>query len=233
MADVNELAAQVARLTMAMDQLMSRQQSSSSQPSQPNHDSSASEESDGWDDLVNNHREPGQSAFMINRLSTIPPQSVVKALVEETVPFIGVPKTPAYTKGDDRRYLQLQRKIECSLHCLAALVEDSSDQRVAMRNTLHLAALLRSSFEDVNNLRRSAVARGFTSCLDPRQGEAQLLSPEESKKLATAKSKKFSARRPQRSFRRNSQGSFRKSSSKRFSFQKQKNHQKRPQQPKD
>lgn len=222
-ASLDELAAQVSRLTMAMDAMMSQRQQSSSGSPHIDVDHDSSEESDGWNDLVQCSRNPSVSTFVVSKLSTPPPTSVVKALLDETVPFNGVPKTPSYTKGDDRRLIQLQKKLEYSLHTLSALVEDSGNQQLAQKNSLQLAALLRSSFEDVNNMRRAAVARGHSSCLDPRPGETPLLSMEETKKLANAKSRgqrQNSSRRTQsRGFRRSS---FRKSSSKRFSFQKQK-----------
>ena len=71
------------------------------------------------------------------------------------------------------------------------MVEDArdGDQNLDNRNAIMLAALLRSSFEDVNNLRRVTVAKGYTSCLDKKSGEVALLSSEESRKLNMAKSR--------------------------------------------
>lgn len=224
MAELNELAAQVTRLTMAMDQLMSQNQQSGNGSPPINVDQDSSEESEGWNDLVQCSRNPSVSAFVVSKLSTSPSPNIVKTLMDETVPFTGVPKTPSYTKGDDRRLIQLQKKIECSLHTLSTLVEDNSNQQQLTKNTQQLAALLRSSFEDVNNMRRASVARGHFSCLDPRPGETPLLTNEESKKLANAKSrssKQFNPRRGQnRGFRRNNSSSFRRYSNKKFSYKK-------------
>ena len=73
---------------------------------------SSSDEESGWDDLVNTEKQPEDSAFLVSRMSDVP-TNVVKTQMD-TPRYDSIPKTPGLTKGDDKRLLNAQRKVETS-----------------------------------------------------------------------------------------------------------------------
>ena len=110
--------------------------------------------------------------------------------------FSGCPKEPSYTLGDDRKLLHLQKKLETSLNHLTLMVEDTGNAENDRKNALSLGSLLRSCFEDVNNLRRSHVAKGHSNCLDRKTTDVPLLSQDEFRKINASKQKSRQSRKP-------------------------------------
>lgn len=176
---IDQLAAQVQLLSNAISSLKHQ-----------NHNESSSDEESSWNDLVNSEKQPEDSAFLVSRMSNVPPFALVKELVDNSPHYSGIPKTPNLTRGDDKKLVLTHRKLEASLNLLTELVEEGSDPDSAKENALKLGAVLRSCFDDVTQLRRLHVVKGHYGCLTPNTEGNTLLTNDEFKRLSISRAKK-------------------------------------------
>ena len=107
-----------------------------------------------------------------------PPLEQLRLSEKDCPSFSKVPKTPVPRKQNqtDINLFQVQKKVEGAMNMLVHCAE-SGDQR-----SLHVqAAMLRSAWEDLLQMRRSALAGRQFRKLDPRLDDTRpkLLSKEE------------------------------------------------------
>jgi len=93
-----------------------------------------------------------------------PPLSAINEIVRNHVPYIAVPQAAAPRRNrGDRQLHSLQRKIEVALSPMIESQEDAS-----ATPTVLAAAMLRSAWEDINDIRTRSYAGNQSDKLDPR-----------------------------------------------------------------
>ena len=138
-----------------------------------------------WEDIVQApERAPtGAAAALVSRLGFPPPLDTIKAFIKEITPFHGVPKTPPARRDNQDRALQgLQQKVESVMQLLVETAEVSG---ITDGPLVASAAVTRSVWEDVNEMRQRNLARGQAFKLDTREDATaiRLLSDAEEKAI--------------------------------------------------
>lgn len=201
-----QMAQGVAQITQMQAQLASAlsQQSSAAQAAAPQAVSSTGmapcgpEEEEvwtsesAWEDVLPQVRrlpQPGAGEALVARLQFAPPLDKVRQLQKDVTGVAGIPETvPARKHFRDRQLQQLQLKQEQVLIMLCQAVEASD---VYEGPLITAAALARSSWEDLQDLRRREFAGRDAHKLDRREDASnlRLLSPAEEKLMSSQRGK--------------------------------------------
>jgi len=146
-----------------------------------------------WEDVLPGRgrktRRDGNGAAVAARLANPPPLSAITDIVRNHVPYTALPKSAAPRRNrGDRMLHNLQRKIEVTL---SLLIESQDDPGQSATSTNLAAAMLRSAWEDTNDMRRKSYAGGQSYKLDTREDfdNPRLLSPEEEQKIRAGRHK--------------------------------------------
>ena len=193
--------AQFAQQLRAMQVAQSGQaaqaaQSPPGQPAGPGHDFLPEEEDwssqTAWEDVLPQVRRqalPGAGEALVARLQHAPSLDLVRAMQKDLTGVQGIPETvPPRKFYRDRVLWQLQAKQEHIMILLCQAVEASP---VFEGPLLSAAALVRSTFEDLKEMRRKEFAGREAYKLDKREDASslRLLSPAEEKLISGPKGK--------------------------------------------
>ena len=193
--------AQFAQQLRAMQVAQSGQaaqaaQSPPGQPAGPGHDFDAEEEEwsslTAWEDVLPQVRRlpsPGAGEALVARLQHAPSLELVRAMQKDLPGIQGIPETvPPRKFYKDRVLWQMQAKQEHIMILLCQAVEQSP---VFDGPLLSAAALVRSTFEDLKDLRRKEFAGREAYKLDKREDASslRLLSPAEEKLISGPRGK--------------------------------------------
>ena len=127
----------------------------------------------------------GEAAEFVARVRHAPPLVLVGELVKNSVLVEGVPQTPAARRtAVDRALFNPQHKMELVLHRMATTIERCPDPSTR-QEIQAMAALVRSSYEDINESRRRLIAGRQQDILQRRTDvtDNRLLSEAEEQKL--------------------------------------------------
>ena len=148
--------------------------------------------------------QPG-AISLVNLLSKPPPLDLISKQLKDSVQYKGVPNTPAPRQHHiDIKLQAIQRKIEVAMHMLVHQQEAPSQEVHCLEE---LAAILRSTWEDVHQQRRVLMAGKFAPKLDNRSDDTRnkLLSKEEEERISKSRSARQASFRPQTTWRSRSQ----------------------------
>ena len=143
------------------------------------------EEEDPWGGVLPiTRRTPlGAGTVLAQRLSCPPRLDGVKEQMK-TLQFVqGVPPTiPPRRHRTDRALYMAQSKLEGAM---SLMVDVAEEKAITSGPLLAAAALVRSSYEDLTDLRRRTLVGYQANKLDPREDSSQLrlLSPEEERRI--------------------------------------------------
>jgi hypothetical protein len=145
-----------------------------------------------WEDILPQVRrlpQSGAGEALVARLQFPPPLDKVRQLQKDVQGVLGIPETvPARKHFKDRQLQQLQLKQEQVLTMLTMAVEASDIYEGPL---ITAAALARSSWEDLQDLRRREFAGRDAHKLDKREDASnlRLLSPAEEKLMTAQRGK--------------------------------------------
>ena len=166
-----------------------------------------------WEDVLPQIRRtplPGAGEALVARMQFAPPLDKVRQLQAEITGVQGVPETvPSRKHFRDRQLQQLQLKQEQVMNLLVSAVEATN---MFDGPLITAAALSRSSWEDLQDLRRKEFAGRDAHKLDKRHDASslRLLSPQEEKLMNSqrGRGKGKGKGRSYRSFMPQSSGSY-------------------------
>ena len=161
-------------------------QSAASPARRPAKDSETeSGDEDPWDGVLpTTRRTPlGAGAELAMRLSCPPRLDGIKEQLKNLHLVQGIPMTvPPRRHRTDRALFTAQSKLEGAMSLMVEVAERCD---LSQGPLLQAAALTRSAFEDLTDLRRKTLAGYQASKLDPREDAStlRLLSPEEERRI--------------------------------------------------
>jgi hypothetical protein len=148
-------------------------------------DSEDETDEDPWDGVLPTLRRTplGAGLVLAQRLSCPPRLDGIKDQMKQMHFVQGIPLTiPPRRHRTDRALYMAQSKLEGAMSLMVDVAEAAA---VTSGPLLAAAALVRSSFEDMTDLRRRTLAGYQSNKLDPREDSSQLrlLSPEEERRI--------------------------------------------------
>jgi hypothetical protein len=145
-----------------------------------------------WEDVLPQQRrapKAGLAEALVTRLHFAPPLEQVRALQKDLKPIQGLPETvPPRRTYKDRQIFTVQQKQEQALTLLVETVEATA---VNHPSFLTAAALIRSAWEDLHEIRRRDLVGNQAHKLEKREDSSQLrlLSEGEEKTISLRKGK--------------------------------------------
>jgi hypothetical protein len=157
--------------------------STAQRPAEPDSEEESGE--DPWDGVlpVSRRTPVGAGAVLAQRLSCPPRLDGIKEHMKSQQLVQGIPMTvPPRRHRTDRALFAAQTKLEGAM---SLMVDVAERYDVSQGPLMQAAALTRSAFEDLTDLRRKTLAGFQASRLDPREDASQLrlLSPEEERRI--------------------------------------------------